>query len=273
MSNQIAYTDGTNVILVGPNTPLPTSGGGGGGGGGGNVVVTSSALPTGAATAANQTTANTSLASIVTNTGNAATAANQTTANTSLATVATQTTNSASAAGTTADTAYAGSGNTTLVGALKGIYAKLAASIAVTGTFWQATQPVSAVSLPLPTGAATSANQSTEITSLASIVTNTAVLGSKAVGAANIATGQISVGSTATLIAAARTGAPGTGRVDITIVNWSTVDVFLGGSGVTTSNGMKLPGVLGASITITVTSAIYGIVATGTESISYIETY
>lgn len=37
------------------------------------------------------------------------------------------------------------------------------ASIAVTGTFWQATQPISAASLPLPSGAATSANQSTII--------------------------------------------------------------------------------------------------------------
>jgi hypothetical protein len=43
------------------------------------------------------------------------------------------------------------------------------ASIAVTGTFFQATQPVSAASLPLPTGAATAANQATEIASLASI--------------------------------------------------------------------------------------------------------
>lgn len=42
-------------------------------------------------------------------------------------------------------------------------------SLPVTGTFFQATQPVSASSLPLPTGAATSANQSTEITSLATI--------------------------------------------------------------------------------------------------------
>lgn len=42
-------------------------------------------------------------------------------------------------------------------------------SIAVTGTFWQATQPVSAASLPLPTGASTAANQSTGNTSLASI--------------------------------------------------------------------------------------------------------
>lgn len=36
------------------------------------------------------------------------------------------------------------------------------ASIAVTGTFWQATQPVSAASLPLPSGAATAANQQTD---------------------------------------------------------------------------------------------------------------
>jgi len=33
------------------------------------------------------------------------------------------------------------------------------ASIAVTGTFWQATQPISAASLPLPSGAATAAKQ------------------------------------------------------------------------------------------------------------------
>lgn len=36
-------------------------------------------------------------------------------------------------------------------------------SIAVTGTFYQATQPVSAASLPLPSGASTSANQTTII--------------------------------------------------------------------------------------------------------------
>lgn len=35
----------------------------------------------------------------------------------------------------------------------------ISGSVAVTGTFWQATQPVSAASLPLPSGAATSAKQ------------------------------------------------------------------------------------------------------------------
>ena len=39
----------------------------------------------------------------------------------------------------------------------------------VSGTFWQATQPVSAASLPLPSGASTAANQATEIASLAAI--------------------------------------------------------------------------------------------------------
>lgn len=40
-----------------------------------------------------------------------------------------------------------------------GLGAHIVNSVAVTGTFWQATQPVSAASLPLPSGAATSANQ------------------------------------------------------------------------------------------------------------------
>lgn len=42
-------------------------------------------------------------------------------------------------------------------------------SVAVTGTFWQATQPISAASLPLPSGAATEAAQITGNASLASI--------------------------------------------------------------------------------------------------------
>lgn len=38
-----------------------------------------------------------------------------------------------------------------------------ATAVPVSGTFWQATQPISAISLPLPGGAATSANQTTII--------------------------------------------------------------------------------------------------------------
>lgn len=51
------------------------------------------------------------------------------------------------------------SGAAGIRGWLSGIYSKLSGSLAVTGTFWQATQPVSAASLPLPSGAATAAKQ------------------------------------------------------------------------------------------------------------------
>ena len=76
----------------------------------------------------------------------------------------------------------------------------IANSVAVTGTFWQATQPVSgtvtanagtgtfaisAASLPLPTGAATSALQTTGNTSLSSIDTKTPALG-QALAAASV---------------------------------------------------------------------------------------
>ena len=50
-------------------------------------------------------------------------------------------------------------------------------SVPVTGTFFQATQPISASSLPLPSGASTSALQSTGNTSVASIDTKTPALG------------------------------------------------------------------------------------------------
>lgn len=49
--------------------------------------------------------------------------------------------------------------------------------VTVTGTFWQATQPVSAAALPLPAGAATSARQDTGNTSLASLDAKAPALG------------------------------------------------------------------------------------------------
>ncbi len=58
--------------------------------------------------------------------------------------------------------------------ALEAIYTKLTTSIAVTGTFWPATQPISAASLPLPSGASTSALQTTANTSLSAIATSVA---------------------------------------------------------------------------------------------------
>jgi hypothetical protein len=68
--------------------------------------------------------------------------------------------------GTQADTAWT-SGSGSVIALLKAIVGKLAGtittsisgSVGVTGTFFQTTQPVSATSLPLPTGAATAAKQ------------------------------------------------------------------------------------------------------------------
>lgn len=52
----------------------------------------------------------------------------------------------------------------------------IAAAVAVTGTFFQATQPISVVALPLPSGASTSALQTTGNSSLSSIDTKTPAL-------------------------------------------------------------------------------------------------
>ncbi len=93
------------------------------------------------------------------------------------------------------------------------------------------------------------------------------------VGAASLATGQVSVAATATSIATARTGAPGTGRASITLVNTTTTAIYIGGSGVTTTTGQLLPGVVGASLTLNTTAAIYGIVATGTATVTELETF
>lgn len=84
----------------------------------------------------------------------------------------------------------------------------------------------------------------------------------------SVATGQVSIGATATLIAAARPG-----RSSVTIVNGGTTDVFIGGSGVTTTTGMLLSGTKGQLITIPTSGAVYGVVATGTESVSEMEAF
>jgi hypothetical protein len=99
--------------------------------------------------------------------------------------------------------------------------------------------------------------------------------GATCVGAAAIAENVVAVGTTSTLIAAARTGLPGTGRVSITIVNTAqATSLCVGNTGVTTSNGMCLPAIAGASITLNTTAAIYGVWGdAGTHNVSFIETF
>lgn len=88
------------------------------------------------------------------------------------------------------------------------------------------------------------------------------------VGSGSIATSQASVASTATLVAAARAG-----RNAVTVENLGTVAVYIGGAGVTTSTGFLLPGVVGASVTIPTSAAVYGVDATGTQAVAVLETY
>lgn len=80
-------------------------------------------------------------------------------------------------------------------------------------------------------------------------------------------TNQATVGTTATVIAAARPG-----RKTITIVNGGTTDVYVGGASVTTSTGVLLTGTKGAGFTVDTEGPVYGIVASGTQAVSYLET-
>jgi hypothetical protein len=88
-------------------------------------------------------------------------------------------------------------------------------------------------------------------------------LGTSTGGTLN-ATGQVSITGSATLIIAAAT------RQAVLVTNpSSTVTVFIGGSGVTTGNGQELLPL--QSLTLPVVSAVYGIVTTGSQTVSYVE--
>ena len=87
-------------------------------------------------------------------------------------------------------------------------------------------------------------------------------------GADEIATAQVSVANTSTAIVAARAG-----RQDVTITNHGTTDVYIGVTGVTTATGMLLVGIKGGAITISGAAAIFGVVGSGTQTVSYLETF
>jgi hypothetical protein len=113
-----------------------------------------------------------------------------------------------------------------------------------------------------PAAVPTTATAASEIALLKAIVNtanNPATIANQPVGATNFAPAQVSVGTTATQIVAARPGAIGTGRISVTITNTTTTPIFLGGSGVTLTTGALLPGIVGASKTISTTAAIFGI--------------
>ena len=96
-------------------------------------------------------------------------------------------------------------------------------------------------------------------------------LGANSVGASNVATAQVSVGTSATQIVAARTGSLGTGRQYLTLIINSASNVCLGSSTVTTTTGACINGPYTA--TFNSTAALYGVVATGTVTVNVMETY
>ncbi len=80
----------------------------------------------------------------------------------------------------------------------------------------------------------------------------------------------VSVSTTATLVVAARTG-----RSSITIENEGTTPVYIGNSAsvTPTTSRVLLPGSVGASITLNYTGAVYGITASGSQTVSEYELY
>lgn len=84
-----------------------------------------------------------------------------------------------------------------------------------------------------------------------------------------IATGQVTVGTTATLIVAARSG-----RKRVTVVSHSSAtDLWLGVSGVTTGSGFKWGTTGGTPFTLETDAAVYGIKGAGSQAVSYVEEY
>lgn len=83
-------------------------------------------------------------------------------------------------------------------------------------------------------------------------------------GSDDTGTGQVSVGTTATVI---RIGSAK--DVEVTLVNHGTTDVFIGKSNVTTANGFLLQGVKGEKITLRTRGTLYGIVGAGTQTVGY----
>lgn len=88
------------------------------------------------------------------------------------------------------------------------------------------------------------------------------------IGFGNLTTGQVTVGTAATLICS---GVYALGS--LVIVNHGTTDIFIGNAGVTTATGLLLPGVKGASVELDFAGDVYGIVAAGTQAVSFAQSY
>ncbi len=84
-------------------------------------------------------------------------------------------------------------------------------------------------------------------------------------GGDSLATGQVAVTTSATLVVAARAG-----RQKVSITSTSAVVFYVGGPGVTAANGHYVAGTAGATITLDTAAAVYAVGA-GAVTLSYIE--
>lgn len=93
------------------------------------------------------------------------------------------------------------------------------------------------------------------------------------VGAANLATGQTaSISTSAVLIAPARAGPMGTGRLAAVVVNTGNVTIYVSSSPfVTSATGVSIPS--GAGRTFNTTAALYALTASGSSSADVEETF
>ena len=81
----------------------------------------------------------------------------------------------------------------------------------------------------------------------------------------DFSTGQVSVGTTATQIFASKPGVD-----QVLIQNMGTASVFIGKAGVTAATGYPI--LAGDTVELPVTEAIFGIVATGTQTVAVLIT-
>lgn len=87
-------------------------------------------------------------------------------------------------------------------------------------------------------------------------------------GGTELAASQVTVGTSPTLLVARRSP-----RGSVTVINLGTVDVWLGGSGVTATTGILLAGVKGQTVTLSTSAAVYAVVGTGTQAVSVAEVF
>jgi len=90
-------------------------------------------------------------------------------------------------------------------------------------------------------------------------------------GSTTLATNQVTVATTATLVIAAR--AAGRNAVTITNITGAQPSYYGPTNAVTAANGHFLPGTVGASITLPYSGAVYGIAVTAAQTVSFAETY